>query len=286
MAEWSHSHGGMDWAPSGWALRRCILEFKPSWNFESPYVNNWAVELVKKICRAAGRAMNWSTFVGDSNFYGMEIPFRFFMYKIFCLALSVFLNLNVIHFAHGTSPDKPARSFSATEFFEVIHPSIKRRPNLPGKVSYSPVHATRAEFAELLLGHWRLQPSCSGRPVFWESLADLRVPDGVTKPWSQLTFLKDNDFEHRYKSGALQIVEVPYQDLVRSGRYRVVETDDADVYSIQFFNVPLPPINLRAVTINETGEAILINESKVQAHSKICLENEKLEILYTQIPIF
>ncbi len=173
--------------------------------------------------------------------------------------------------------------FSAFEFFEVFDSSAKRAPNLPERVTFENVDVEEDKFRELLVGTWKCQLSCSGRPLRSTNTTNTAFADGVVKPSVTIHFLESSEFIRRLHKGLRQTLPMRFFDAdILNGTWSVTKTDDGS------FQVSLPGsylrfLYLRVVNIKETGEHILLDDLSF-GFDHLCEPGDTFRQIFTLIP--
>ncbi len=198
-------------------------------------------------------------------------------------ALALLLLLAFIARAHGGENTTGAK-FSALEFFEVIDPAIKRNPLLPGRVTLESADLSVEELENLLIGSWKVQITCSGRPLTSRATIFTTIADGVTKEAAVVQFFQDKRFERRFTRGALQ-TQADFSDpgVTNRGQWSVQATKTPGVFIVDLENAELLYLTLRLYVIKETGEYIIVDESPSK-HVNLCDPGENYWRVYSQEP--
>ena len=175
-----------------------------------------------------------------------------------------------------------ANNFLALQFFETIHPRFARQKTLPSRVTFEPVITEAKDYESLLVGNWRAQLSCGGRPAEYAEVAGSDYANGLDKPSLTFNFYADMRYERILMRGSLEeSITTPVRQVDNEGRW-TIEIKDRKEGRILLHYPPFGSGEMQVMRIKETQEVVLVYPELY--YRKVCRKGETSQVVFSKVP--
>lgn len=148
-----------------------------------------------------------------------------------------------------------AANFTASDFFERLSPEVPRAKSLPSKVTFQPARISAAELRDLLKSSWRIEGTCSGRPVDKAKEVAFANAEGFSLVRTVFRFLSEWEYEliqFNEEKGTRATAKIPYLAKVIDEEKGLLHMKSPNYIESLY----------QAHTIVETGELVLLDKSE------------------------